>query len=45
MRSQGGLGTFENGLDVCANCHSYIHEHPQEAYEQGWLVRYWSEVG
>lgn len=38
-RSQGGQGTEANGLHVCANCHLYIHEHPGQSYEQGWMKR------
>jgi len=38
-RSQGGLGTPENGLFVCDYHHGYIHAHPTESYLRGWLVR------
>lgn len=38
-RSRGGK---DNGstplLDVCFPCHEWIHGHPSEARERGWLV-------
>lgn len=36
-RGRGGRGTLDNALDVCASCHDYIHAHPREARERGWL--------
>lgn len=33
------MGTFENGLHVCAIGHHYIHANPAEAYANGWMVR------
>ncbi len=27
-----------NLLHLCHLCHLYVHEHPEEAYERGWLV-------
>ena len=39
MRSQGGSDEPDNLLHVCHVCHAYIHAHPTEAYERGWLVR------
>lgn len=36
-RSQGGTGTFENALHVCAPCHDWIHLHPATSRERGWL--------
>lgn len=38
-RSQGGKGTLANGLWVCRACHAYVHDHPAESYERGWLIR------
>lgn len=26
-------------LGVCEPCHSYIHSHPSESYERGWMIR------
>lgn len=26
-------------LDVCKPCHDYIHSHPTESYEAGWMIR------
>lgn len=39
LRSQGGEHTVENGLYICHACHEYIHAHPKESYEKGWLVK------
>lgn len=30
---------FDHTLDVCDGCHRYIHAHPAESYEAGWLER------
>jgi hypothetical protein len=38
-RSQGGKGTVSNGLHVCTPCHTWIHDHPAESVERGWLAR------
>lgn len=37
MRSQGGRDEIGNCLWTCAPCHRYVHEHPAESYERGWL--------
>jgi hypothetical protein len=43
----GGTGDRErafglpNLISVCRDCHSWIHLHPAEAYEQGWLCHSW----
>ena len=34
-----GAHSPSNLLHVCNGCHSYIHEHPQESYEAGWMLR------
>ena len=26
-----------DGLGVCMPCHTYIHSHPAESYEMGWM--------
>lgn len=26
-------------LDVCLQCHAYLHAHPAESYERGWMIR------
>lgn len=36
-RSAGGGHSVANLLDVCNACHRYIHAHPTESYETGWL--------
>lgn len=33
------LNTAALILDCCNACHSYIHSHPAEAYERGWMIR------
>lgn len=38
-RSQGGLWSPENILDLCPGCHTFITEHPSEACLKGWSVR------
>ena len=37
-RSQGGEDSRENLIPVHRTCHRYIHEHPEEAREWGFLV-------
>lgn len=39
MRSAGGKHTEDNLVLTCENCHRYVHEHPNWAYEHGWLIR------
>ena len=38
-RSQGGKDTLENCLWLCAHHHDYVHLHPAESYERGWMLR------
>jgi hypothetical protein len=26
-------------IAVCYACHDYIHSHPHESYERGWMIR------
>ncbi|GEM_PF-2479411 len=28
-----------NCFGICSPCHRYVHAHPAEAYERGWLLR------
>lgn len=30
-----------NLVSLCRECHSWIHLHPAESYEKGWLVHSW----
>lgn len=30
--------THANGLWLCAGCHAWVHAHPGQAREEGWLV-------
>jgi hypothetical protein len=41
MRSQGGDHSALNVLAVCSFHHQWIHDHPAQSYENGWLVRSW----
>lgn len=36
-RSQGGPHDADNLLLVCGPAHVWIHTHPADSYEQGWL--------
>ena len=38
-RSRGGGHDLDNLLTLCAGHHRYVHEHPAESYERGWLKR------
>lgn len=38
-RSQGGLWTPSNGLDLCHACHMTITDTRSEYYDMGWLVK------
>lgn len=37
-RSQGGLWTPSNGLDLCHACHMHITDTREEYFRMGWLV-------
>jgi hypothetical protein len=30
---------LDNLLAVCYACHDYIHSHPHESYERGWMIK------
>lgn len=34
---RAGDNTADNDLHVCGPCHEYIHSHPREAREKGWI--------
>lgn len=38
-RSQGGAHDASNLVALCPRCHSWTHDNPKEASEQGWLIR------
>jgi 5-methylcytosine-specific restriction enzyme A len=38
---EGRACGLPNLISVCRPCHSWIHLHPTESYEQGWLVHSW----
>lgn len=32
-----------NLVSLCRTCHDWVHAHPQEAYEGGFLVHSWED--
>jgi len=39
LRSAGGdILDEDNCVALCQECHGWIHAHPQESREQGWIV-------
>lgn len=38
-RSQGGDDNLVNLLDLCLQCHGWIHANPAKSYELGYLLR------
>lgn len=39
MRSQGGnRHDPAKMIDACRPCHDYVHAHPSESFERGWLL-------
>lgn len=32
-----------NLVSLCAECHAFIHAHPAQSYEKGWLVHSWQD--
>lgn len=34
-----GVHDPDRGLLACADGHRYVHDHPAESYERGWLIR------
>ena len=38
-RTQGGTDDRSNLLFLCRRCHDWIHDHPAESYQQGYLLR------
>lgn len=41
LRSRGGSDLPENLLDVCSNCHWWIHHHVAEATKRGLMRSRW----
>lgn len=37
-RSQGGSDELENLVILCAQCHRFVHDYPEYAVLNGWLV-------
>ena len=42
---KGGGNDLFNLLWVCVTCHDWIHNHPEESYEVGWMVRKGGQQG
>lgn len=38
LRSAGSDERACNRVTLCASCHRWVHNHPEEALEQGWLT-------
>lgn len=38
-RGRGGTWSPANGLQLCHSCHDWVHRHPEQSCEQGFLVR------
>lgn len=38
-RAQGGRDYGENLITLCAPCHHWVHLHPYESREGGWLLK------
>lgn len=43
LRSRGGGNTVGNLSHVCNDCHTWIHQHPADASERGWMVASWAD--
>ena len=44
LRGMGGselLNTPDNLISVCRKCHSWMHSHPADSYNSGYLVHSW----
>lgn len=39
-RTHPEANALENLAAVCEPCHTYLHAHPAESYENGWLIHY-----
>ena len=43
LRSRGGADSAANLVDICHHCHDWIHAHPKDATERGWMVPSWAD--
>ena len=43
LRSQGGQGTVENGVTLCAACHAWVHANVAAAQASGLIVPSWAD--
>lgn len=40
QRRRDGDHQIGNCVTVCRTCHSYVHAHPEEARDNGWIVSF-----
>jgi hypothetical protein len=38
-----GIHGPHNGLAACPPCHAYIHTHPRQALDMGWIINTWTD--
>ena len=43
-RSQLGLHSLDNLVDLCTNCHTYAHANPKFSFEVGLLIHEWDDT-
>lgn len=43
LRSRGGKDTASCLVAICNDCHTWIHLHPADATERGWMVPSWAD--
>ena len=43
LRSRGGVDSTSCLVDICHHCHDWIHAHPKDATERGWMVNSWAD--
>ena len=43
LRSHGGKDEVENLLSLRHQCHMWLHQHPREATERGFMVHSWTD--
>lgn len=43
LRSRGGQDTTSCLVAICEPCHQWIHQHPADATDLGWMVNSWAD--
>lgn len=38
LRARGGVHHVANLVTLCVSCHAWVHAHPEQATEEGWLA-------